>query len=247
MQQEHRIILTTLYCSFGSWAPAQVTAPCAANNPRGGSHPTRRPGPTSVSAPVDVGEAPATCTLAPVGARFVRSDAASTSPAGADLLRPKRVVPRCCRRHRALDPGPGPPPAACRPLVDDSQSVASGAAPCRRSNVVAGHDPHWEPTGRVEEGGPGEVRSSHMRWRRATRADPSTPSAGATRRIPSTPAGGPRVGAVFPGAPCCRAVRACRGATPESVSRRRVTAPGHVYQRHVTERDTRTASRVLIE
>jgi hypothetical protein len=49
MQQEHRIILTTLSCSFGSWAPAQVTAPCGADNPRAGSHLTRRPGRPSSS------------------------------------------------------------------------------------------------------------------------------------------------------------------------------------------------------
>jgi hypothetical protein len=150
MQQEHRIILTTLCCRFGSWAPAQVTAPCGADSPRAASDLARRPGSALRRRPrrarEDTGR---THPRSRTHTTFVRRRRGPHRTRDATSSHARRVVPRRCRRRHAAAarPGPGSGP---RPPPDPSGWTTSaprwGGRPWRRDDVVAGHDPHCART-----------------------------------------------------------------------------------------------------
>jgi hypothetical protein len=204
MQQEHRIILTTLHCSFGSWAPAQVTAPCGADNPRARSHLTRRGVPPSVVALAAPRRAP---PRPPSGLNAhppSGADAAGTSPAGATSSPSKT-----CRAlgMSATDRSVGASARAATPShsVDGSQPGASGAGP--GTGAMS-----WQVTALVARGrgrGEGTARSGERCGPcRGTRA-----RCRSAQRDEFHPCdvGAPRFGTVFPSAPCGRAP----GTTPE--------------------------------
>jgi hypothetical protein len=236
MQQEHRTILTTLYCSFGSWASAQVTAPCGADNPRPGSHLTRRGVPPSVVALAAPSRAPAAPTLGPERTPLSSgADAARISPAGATSSHPRRVVPWECRRPPAASPHrrTRPRKRAATPAqsVDDSQPVASGAG-------LGTGAMSWQVTTRIARGrgrGEGTAKSGERWSRRGTRAAPTRYRPAQRDEFHRRDVGAPRFGAVF-----LPRRAGAHLATPESDAPTRHHA-SKVNRRNVTVRHLRAA------
>jgi hypothetical protein len=234
MQQEHRIILTTLSCSFGSWAPAQVTAPCGADNPRAGSHLTRRPGSALRGRPRRARQGTGRAhPRSRMRTTFVRNRRGPHLTGRRDLFSSKArralLTPATARSIGAPNPGRRPGPAR-RPSRWTTLSPSHTGPACHRGDVVAGHDriALAVVAARVR---PGQVKGG-----RAAGPGPPQPTAGRRNATSSTVAtrrdvSAPRFGAVFPSAPYGRAPgharvrRAYASPRPEGHPTKRRRAP----------------------
>jgi hypothetical protein len=174
MQQEHRIILTTPSCGFGSRAPSQVTAPCDAGNQGAGSHPASRPG-----------SAPRGSTAAApdrTHATFVRSRRSPHRAGRRDVFslsgasRPDDAADGAARRRNR----PGRTIAPCE-SVHDAPAVAPRAGPQRRDGRRARSRPALRRMSR------GMGAAGQMKIEVATQDPGDALSTGAGRRNASRP------------------------------------------------------------